>query len=59
MNPGVAISMIAGNTDDTLDVFFHWAIENFDEVNVVCQPDNYDATLETCKHWAEIEPALR
>lgn len=47
----VGISMIAGNTADTLDVFFQWATANFTEVNVVVQPDNYDNTRELVRHW--------
>jgi hypothetical protein len=48
----VGISMIAGNTADTLDVFFAWALDNFTEVNVVAQPDNYDDTVDVCQHYA-------
>jgi len=49
----ISVSMIAGNTADTLDVFFTWATEHFDEINVVVQPDNYDNTLELCQSYDE------
>lgn len=55
----VAISVIAGNTDDTLDVFFRWAHFHFGEINVVVQSENFDNTLDTCKHWAEISNRVR
>lgn len=55
----IGVSMIAGNTADTLDVFFSWAVDNFEEVNVVCQPDNYDDTLEVCKVWEEGNERIR
>jgi hypothetical protein len=51
--------MIAGNTADTLDIFFAWAVDNFEEVNVVCQPENFDDTLEVCKMWEEGNERIR
>lgn len=50
--------MIAGNTVDTLPIFFTWAVENFPEVNVVVQPDNFDNTLEVCQDYAKRFPSI-
>ncbi len=47
----ISISVIVGNAADTLDIFFYWALANFEEVNVVVQPDNYDNSLEICKYY--------
>lgn len=55
MHNDVGISVIAGNTADTLDIFFQWATTYFDEINVVVQPNNFDDTLELCKHWATLD----
>lgn len=52
----IGISAIAGNTADTLDVFFLWAIDNFEEVNVVVQPENYDNTIGLCCFYADQYP---
>lgn len=54
----VGVSMIAGNTADTLDVFFTWAVDNFDEVNVVVQPENYDNTIGLCVFYADQYPGI-
>lgn len=54
----IGISMIAGNTADTLDIFFNWAIDNFDEVNVVAQTENYDNTAVICTFYAEKFPNI-
>lgn len=49
----IGISIIAGNTADTLDLFFSWATKHFDEINVVCQLKNYDSTSEICRCWSD------
>lgn len=47
----IGLSITAGNTADTLPVFFKWAIEHFTEINVVVQPNNFDDTLDIIKEW--------
>lgn len=56
MNIGIA--MIAGNTADTLDVFFQWAVSRFPEVVVLVQPENFDDTKELCSKWEKSNPDI-
>jgi hypothetical protein len=52
MQNNVSLCTIVKNSEDTLDTFFGWALDNFSEINIVVDPENDDNTLELCKDWA-------
>jgi len=47
----VSVCIIAKNCEDIIPVTLRWAIENFDEVCVVCDPNNDDKTAELLKAY--------
>jgi hypothetical protein len=52
MQSDVSLSVIIKNSEDTIDTFFLWAVDNFDEINVVIDTMNSDSTRPKCFMWA-------
>lgn len=47
----IAVCMIAKNCADIIETSLRWATDNFEEVNVVCDTENDDNTLEVLRKW--------
>jgi glycosyltransferase involved in cell wall biosynthesis len=48
----ISLCVIIKNSSDTLDIFFNWALDYFEEICVVVDPQNYDTTLQDCYRWS-------
>ena len=49
----VSVCIIAKNCADIISTTLRWATDNFEEVNVVVDPNNYDSTLRVVTLWGE------
>ena len=47
----ISVCTIAKNCEDIIETFLNWATDNFIEVNIVCDTENDDNTLEILKSW--------
>jgi len=53
MQNNVSLACIVKNSEDVLDTFFLWAMDNFKEINVVVDDKNDDNTVGVAKYWAD------
>ena len=53
MQSNVSLCVIVKNSEDTIDMFMNWALDNFEEVNLVVDPENDDSSLEICCAWED------
>lgn len=54
MQHNTSLCTIIKNSEDVVDTFFKWAVQNFSEINVVLDPNNDDATRIKCATWEDI-----
>ncbi len=47
----ISVCTIAKNCADIVETYLRWATDNFEEVNVVCDLENDDNTLEILNDW--------
>lgn len=53
MQNNVSLACIVKNSEDVLDTFFLWAMDNFKEINVVVDDKNDDNTMGVVKYWQD------
>jgi len=54
----VSLGVIVKNSEDVLDPFFSWAVDNFPEINVVVDTKNDDKTMKKCLKWVKDCPQI-
>jgi glycosyltransferase involved in cell wall biosynthesis len=58
MQNNVSLCTIVKNSEDTIDMWCSWAIDNFTEINIVVDDENTDQTLEKCNQWANSSDSI-
>ncbi len=49
----VSVCIIAKNCADIIPVTLRWATANFEEINIVCDTENVDNTIEILESWGD------
>ena len=58
MQSNVSLAVIIKNSEDCIDTFFSWAVDNFEEINVVLDTENDDNTAAKCLFWDDLHGSI-